>query len=379
MLVDRISHEVPYYRAHLKSAVLMGTVVINDPFWWEADEKFFECTLARKLGVAVPKTVVLPNKDYIPDIDHQKSLRNLKYPMDWERIVAYTGLPAVLKPNTGGGWKDVYIVHSIDQLLSAFDQTGKKTMILQEFIDWDDYVRCICIGRTNIMPLRYNPRAPFEERYVISQPVEGPLHEHAIRRERQVCGVALDEGQCFGALRRFPVHAAREDSRVGLREVDLQAAQAVRVQARRLFAIATRGGDRRESRVRKSQASIGRALQQALGAFHVASVEMLHAAPKQGVRQHGVELQHVIELGVAQARVTRLHQVDAPPEIRGDVAWLELQRLLVFPPRLEVPALPSQRLRHRRVRLAEMGIDLRGAPGDRADALHVGRVAGVDG
>src|SRR5579872_1553940 len=69
VIVDRISHEVPYYRAHLKSAALMGTVVINDPFWWEADEKFFECTLARKLGVAVPKTVVLPNKEYIPDID----------------------------------------------------------------------------------------------------------------------------------------------------------------------------------------------------------------------------------------------------------------------------------------------------------------------
>src|SRR2546430_12090007 len=88
VIVDRISHEIPYYRAHLKSAALLGTAVINDPFWWEADEKFFECTLARKLGVAVPKTVVLPNKDYIPDIDHQKSLRNLKYPMDWERIVA---------------------------------------------------------------------------------------------------------------------------------------------------------------------------------------------------------------------------------------------------------------------------------------------------
>jgi glutathione synthase/RimK-type ligase-like ATP-grasp enzyme len=39
----------------------MGTVVVNDPFWWEADEKFFECTLARELGVSVPKTVVLPN------------------------------------------------------------------------------------------------------------------------------------------------------------------------------------------------------------------------------------------------------------------------------------------------------------------------------
>src|SRR6185436_10325638 len=138
VIVDRISHEVPYYRAHLKSAVLMGTVVINDPFWWEADEKFFECTLARKLGVAVPKTVVIPNKQYIPDIDQQRSLRNLQFPLDWEAIVNYTGLPAVLKPNTGGGWKDVFIVNTIEELITAYDQTGLKTMILQEFIAWDD-------------------------------------------------------------------------------------------------------------------------------------------------------------------------------------------------------------------------------------------------
>ncbi len=180
VLVDRISHEVPYYRAHLKSAVLMGTVVINDPFWWEADEKFFECTLARKLGVAVPKTVVLPNKQYIPEIDHRQSLRNLQYPMDWERIVGYTGLPAVLKPNTGGGWKDVFIVRSLEELIAAYDQTGLKTMVLQEFIDWDDYVRCICIGREHVLPIRYNPKAPFEERYEVSRPVEGALREKAI-------------------------------------------------------------------------------------------------------------------------------------------------------------------------------------------------------
>src|SRR5689334_25358615 len=112
VIVDRISHEIPYYRAHLKSAALLGTAIINDPFWWEADEKFFECTLARKLGVAVPKTVVLPNKSYIPDIN-EGSLRNLQYPIDWEGIVAYTGLPAILKPNTGGGWKDVYKVDTM--------------------------------------------------------------------------------------------------------------------------------------------------------------------------------------------------------------------------------------------------------------------------
>src|SRR5690349_19740351 len=184
VLIDRISHEVPYYRAHLKSAVLMGTTVINDPFWWEADEKFFECTLARKLGVAVPKTVVLPNKQYIPDIDHRYSLRNLRFPLDWGQIVRYTGLPAVLKPNTGGGWKDVFIVHSIEELIAAYDQTGMKTMILQEFIEWDDYVRCICIGRQHVLPIRYNPRAPFEQRYVISEPVEGELRERAIKDAR---------------------------------------------------------------------------------------------------------------------------------------------------------------------------------------------------
>ena len=183
VLVDRISHEVPYYRAHLKSAAVQGTSVINDPFWWEADEKFFECTLARKLGVAVPKTVVVPNKSYISDIN-EGSLRNLQYPLDWEAIVRYTGLPAVLKPNTGGGWKDVFIVNSIEQLITAYDQTGLKTMILQEFIDWDDYVRCICIRREHVLPIRYNPRAPFHERYQIHNPVEGRLREQAINDAR---------------------------------------------------------------------------------------------------------------------------------------------------------------------------------------------------
>src|ERR671932_620273 len=100
-------------------AVLVGTAVVNDPFWWQADEKFFECTLARKLGIAVPRTVALPNKDYIPDIDREVSLRNLLYPLDWEAILRYVGLPAVLKPNVGGGWKDVHIVNSLDELIGA--------------------------------------------------------------------------------------------------------------------------------------------------------------------------------------------------------------------------------------------------------------------
>lgn len=178
VIVDRISHEVPFYRAYLKSASLQGTVVINDPFWWEADEKFFECSLARRLGVAVPRTVVLPNKEYISYIDPARSLRNLEYPLDWDGIVRYTGMPAVLKPNTGGGWRDVYMIDSLDDLIRAYDQTGTKTMILQERIQWDDYLRCVVIGG-EVLVLRYDPHRPFMERYVIDQPPPAGLREVA--------------------------------------------------------------------------------------------------------------------------------------------------------------------------------------------------------
>ena len=41
VVIDRISHEVPYYRSYLKNAVLQGATVVNNPFMWTADDKFF--------------------------------------------------------------------------------------------------------------------------------------------------------------------------------------------------------------------------------------------------------------------------------------------------------------------------------------------------
>jgi hypothetical protein len=158
VLVDRISHEVPYYRLALKAAALAGTYVINDPFWWSADDKFFGFSLAAKIGVRVPKTVLLPSKSYIPAIDPKRSLRNLQYPLDWEAIVGHVGFPAILKPATGGGWKSVSRVNDMTELLRDYDQSGELVMTLQEYIDFDEYVRCICIGREDILPIQYDPR-----------------------------------------------------------------------------------------------------------------------------------------------------------------------------------------------------------------------------
>jgi hypothetical protein len=159
VLIDRISHEVPYYRSYLKYAALNGVAVINNPFMWTSDDKFFEAALATKLGVASPKTVVLPNKEYIPGIHHQESLRNLVYPLDWEGILAYVGLPCVLKDAHGGGWRDVYICHTLEELFKAYDGSGQLTMVLQEFIEWDQYIRCLCLGQEEALPMKYDPRA----------------------------------------------------------------------------------------------------------------------------------------------------------------------------------------------------------------------------
>ena len=164
VLVDRISHEVPYYRSFLKYAVLQGAYVVNNPFMWTADDKFFEAGLAHKLGVAHPKTVVLPNKEYVPGIKHDESLRNLAYPLDWPGIIDYVGLPCVLKDAHGGGWRDVYVCHSLEEVWQNYNQSGLLTMILQEFIHFDHYVRCLCLGQERVLPMRYDPK---ERRYIV--------------------------------------------------------------------------------------------------------------------------------------------------------------------------------------------------------------------
>ncbi|MCA9991819.1 MAG: hypothetical protein H6666_05665 [Ardenticatenaceae bacterium] len=157
VIIDRISHEVPYYRTYLKNAVLQGTRVVNNPFMWTADDKFFEASLATKLGIASPKTVVLPNKQYVPGIIHPDSLRNLDA-VDWDGIIRYLGLPVVLKDAHGGGWRDVYICQSKEELIYSYDQSGLLTMIAQEFIEWEHYVRCMCLGQQEVLPMKYDPK-----------------------------------------------------------------------------------------------------------------------------------------------------------------------------------------------------------------------------
>jgi hypothetical protein len=185
VLIDRISQDVPFYRAYLKNAAISGTAVMNNPFWWSADEKFFNNSLALTLQVAVPKTVLLPSYER-PEDTSAESFTNLKM-MDWEKIVGYLGgFPLYMKPHSGGGWKSVYKVYDMDELFDAYHETGKLVMMLQQTIDFDHYFRCYYLSgdRVHIMP--YEPRNPHHLRYIkdsvsMKDPIVKKIHDGVLR------------------------------------------------------------------------------------------------------------------------------------------------------------------------------------------------------
>jgi glutathione synthase/RimK-type ligase-like ATP-grasp enzyme len=164
VMIDRISQDVPFYRAFLKNAALTGTAVINNPFWWSADEKFFNNCLATRNGIPVPKTVLLPSRELPPDTSDE-SFSNLAYPLDWQGIFSYVGFPAYMKPFAGGGWKNVYKLHHAEEFYQKHAETGQLVMMLQEEIVFSEYYRCYCIGGKYVRIMSYEPRNPHHLRY----------------------------------------------------------------------------------------------------------------------------------------------------------------------------------------------------------------------
>lgn len=186
VIVDRISHEIPYYRAYLKNAAIQGTVVINNPFWWSADDKYTGASIVDKLGIAHPKTVALPTHSYIEGVV-EESLRNLEFPIPWEQHIEYVGgFPVILKPAWGGGFKKVYKLNSLDELFNAYNETGTECMMLQQYIPWEKYARCVVLGQEDVLTIKFDANAPWPHRYFVDHNFltadEGKqVHENALR------------------------------------------------------------------------------------------------------------------------------------------------------------------------------------------------------
>jgi hypothetical protein len=169
VIIDRISHDIPFYRAYLKHAAANGTVIVNNPFWWSADDKFFNYTLASRLGVAVPPTVILPHKE-LPVGTTNRSMRNLEFPLNWDSVFAYVGENGFLKPVDGGGWRDVYHVRNREEFFAAYDQSRDLCMTYQKAVHFTEYFRCYVVGQKKVHIMAYDPRKPHAERYLLDPP-----------------------------------------------------------------------------------------------------------------------------------------------------------------------------------------------------------------
>ena len=187
-ILDRISHEVPFYRSYLKWAALKGTYVLNNPFWWSADDKFIDNVIAEAVDVAVPRSAILPHKEHPPNTGDD-TFRNLNYPIDWDDVFDYIGFPAFLKPYDGGGWRGVTKVTTPGEVFAAYDQSGTDCMMLQEGIEYERYYRCYGVGQDRARIMKYNPAAPSHERYsnVPSEPIPEAERERVERDVIAIC------------------------------------------------------------------------------------------------------------------------------------------------------------------------------------------------
>jgi glutathione synthase/RimK-type ligase-like ATP-grasp enzyme len=188
VIVDRISHEIAFYRAFLKNAALSGTAIINNPFWFSADDKFFNYALATKLGVTVPNTVVLPHKAHPPGTT-VLSMRNLIFPINWDEVFDYVGFPAFLKPLNKAGWKPRHRIENRDAFFNAYDQTGSDCMILQSAVPFEEYFRCYVVGQEKVRVLAYDPTLPHHLRYAKEDAASShPLHNRIVEDCIRLCG-----------------------------------------------------------------------------------------------------------------------------------------------------------------------------------------------
>jgi len=185
LILDRISHEVPFYRTYLKCAAASGVRIVNNPIWWSADDKFFDNLVAKAVNVAVPRTVLLPHKQYPPNTE-AKSFRNMRF-VNWDDVFKYLGWPVFMKPAYGGGWKDVYKVDNPQEFFAAYDQTRDLTMMAQEAIEFDSYYRCYVLGRKRVKIMMYDPRQPHHLRYVADYKTPPELEKRIHRDALALC------------------------------------------------------------------------------------------------------------------------------------------------------------------------------------------------
>lgn len=165
VVIDRVSHWHINPREWLKKIIIDGVYVVNNPFNFQSMEKHTGFCMLAKLGVFIPDTWLLPQKDQSDLLQESLELYSKFFNLD--EIANSIGFPMYMKPYDGGGWVGVKRLENLEELHEAYDESGKRMMHLQKSVEYQKFCRALNIG-PQILPMQYDPDRPLHERYVIN-------------------------------------------------------------------------------------------------------------------------------------------------------------------------------------------------------------------
>ena len=168
LVIDRLAYWYYHPREWLKKAALVnGTYLLNSPFTFQSMEKHSAYCAMLRLGLKVPKTVLVPYKNPVDNVRWAYTSSKYNKGFDLEAIAADLGYPLYMKPFDGGGWRGVSRINNPDNLRRAYDASGEMLMHLQATVDYEVFARALSIG-PETMVMDFRPDQPMHNRYHVS-------------------------------------------------------------------------------------------------------------------------------------------------------------------------------------------------------------------
>ncbi len=169
LIVDRLTHWYSLSREWIKKSVILdGAYVFNNPWTVQSMEKHTTYCAMIALGLPIPKTWLVPPKEYEPKPDLQVTLERYAKLFDLGQVGRQVGYPLFMKPYDGGGWAGVSRADDDASLRAAYEKSGRLVMHVQEgVIPFEVFCRCIGLGpQTRV--IKYDPSSALHERYQVA-------------------------------------------------------------------------------------------------------------------------------------------------------------------------------------------------------------------
>src|SRR4051794_3078684 len=175
LVIDRLAWWYYVPREWLKKVALMDDVyLLNSPFTFQSMEKHAAYCAMLRLGLKIPPTVLVPQKDPPDNARFQYTAERYNQPFDLGQIAAGIGYPLFMKPFDGGQWVGVSRIRDEAELHRAYDESGERLMHLQASVEgFDAFARCLSIG-PETMVMDFRPDQPMHDRYAVTHDFLSP-------------------------------------------------------------------------------------------------------------------------------------------------------------------------------------------------------------